>query len=252
VTSPGTGDVTHGGSVSGDHPEATSGVGGSRPVTPVVVGGPAGSRRATLDDVRGVVVAWDPSPAAATATAWGVAEAKRRGRPLWLVHADEWGVAHLGWRLGHAARRRMSAAAHEALRRAVAATAAEHPDVPVRGCLLAALAPQLLLAVSDRADVVVVGSEGLGGVTRMLLGSTSRAGAAGGGCPTVVVRHPGSAGAPRGGDAPVVVGIAGDAAGEAALDAAADWAAGTRRPLVVVRAWSVPPAPDLDDVPDTL
>ncbi|WP_067669210.1 universal stress protein [Nocardia miyunensis] len=68
-----------------------------------------------------------------------------------------------------------------------------HPDVPVRSIVLRDQPARALLAESDNAQLVVVGSRGRGGFTGMLLGSTSRALVQSVECPIMVAREPGVA-----------------------------------------------------------
>ena len=106
-----------------------------------------------------------------------------------------------------------------------------------------------LQAESADAALVVLGDRGLGGFTGLLLGSVAVSLAAHAACPVVVVRGPEfDASAPR--VEPVVVGVDGSPASEAAFAFAA--AALHAVPLVAVHAWCdlvVDPtvAPLLDD-----
>jgi nucleotide-binding universal stress UspA family protein len=89
-----------------------------------------------------------------------------------------------------------------------------------------------LLVEAEHARELVVGSRGLGGFTRMLLGSTSAAVSQHASCPVVVVVH--GQGDSAG---PVVVGLDGSAAGEQALGYAFQVAARAGAVLCAVHAW---------------
>ncbi|AHH18315.1 putative universal stress protein [Nocardia nova SH22a] len=69
-----------------------------------------------------------------------------------------------------------------------------HPGVTVRSAVFRAEPARTLLAESDHAQLVVVGSRGRGGFTGMLLGSTSAAMAQSVDCPIIIARGPASDG----------------------------------------------------------
>ena len=100
----------------------------------------------------------------------------------------------------------------------------------------------VLTAESERAQLVVIGDRGLGGVTGLLLGSVATALAAHAESPVVVVRGDDEDPDPS---APIVVGVDGSPVSEAALAFAFDAAAARGVPLVAVHTWwdvSVDPA----------
>ncbi|WP_019926546.1 universal stress protein [Nocardia sp. BMG111209] len=67
-----------------------------------------------------------------------------------------------------------------------------HPDVTVQRILVQDHPTRAILDISDRAQLVVVGSHGRGGFTGMLIGSTSSALAHSVECPIIVARGPGA------------------------------------------------------------
>lgn len=73
-----------------------------------------------------------------------------------------------------------------------AVRAAFQGDLPdrFRQSILPGPAAEVLLAQSDRAAMLVVGSRGRGGFSRLLLGSVSAACAAHARCPVLIVRAP--------------------------------------------------------------
>lgn len=95
-----------------------------------------------------------------------------------------------------------------------------------------------LVDASVHADLVVVGSRGLGGFRELLLGSVSAVVAERALCPVAVVRE--TSHHPAG---PVVVGVDGSAHGQAALQWAAAEARARDVALEVVHAWSSAPVP---------
>jgi nucleotide-binding universal stress UspA family protein len=92
---------------------------------------------------------------------------------------------------------------------------------------------EVLGSEARRAQLLVLGDRGLGGVAGLVLGSVAVALAAHGACPVVIVR-----GEPRNQEGPVVVGVDGSSVSEAALAFAFDAAAARGVELVVVHAWS--------------
>lgn len=185
-----------------------------------------------------IVVGVDGSESALDAVRWAAHEADRRNTPLRLVHAcyvmpvrhprqvappPEYHEAILGQ-----GRHWLNQAA-EAARVAV-------PGVTLSTDLRAGVAGDVLVGESEAAQLVVLGTRGLGGFTGLLLGSVSVAVSAHAHSPVVVVRgvagndHPPEAG-------PVVVGVDGSPLSDAACEFAFAAAAERRVPLVAVHAW---------------
>lgn len=98
---------------------------------------------------------------------------------------------------------------------------------------------RVLLDLAHTSDLLVVGSHGLGVLSRFVLGSVSARCAAHAECPVVVVRH--------GDDAPVrphvLVGVDDSPSASAALRWAMDYADLAEVPLTVVHAAAPPPPP---------
>lgn len=123
-----------------------------------------------------VVVGVDGSPDSVAAVAAGAQEAERHGAVLQVVHA--WEEPALLLAQGYVppdltARLRESEAA--VLARATAGLADRFPDLEVERTLVKAQPATALLAAGSHARLVVVGSRGLHGVSRLLVGSTSHA-----------------------------------------------------------------------------
>lgn len=187
---------------------------------------------------RSVVSGIDGSETALQAVRWAAAEATQRRSPLRLVSAYAAPAGRLvgdpGLGVDYRTVVRDSAARHLA----AAATAATvvAPDLAVQQVLVEGFPISALQAQSVDAALVVLGDRGLGGFTGLLLGSVAVGLAAHAACPVVVVRGPEfDTSAPR--VEPVVVGVDGSAASEAAVAFAFEAAALRAVPLVAVHAW---------------
>ena len=188
---------------------------------------------------RPVVVGVDGSGSGYRAVEWAAAEAVRRGVALRLVSAFSWTtsdhptrqsgrVAQYRDQLLEAARHRLSRAARiaEDTGLGVATTQQVEIGAPI----------EVLGSEARRAQLLVLGDRGLGGMAGLLVGSVAVGLAAHGACPVVIVRgeHGGAGNAER----PVVVGIDDSSISDAALAFAFDAAAARGVGLVVVHAWS--------------
>lgn len=179
-----------------------------------------------------IVVGYDGSIQAAAAVDWAAAEAARRGVRLTVLHAADYAVVLPG-----ALPTRpnpFEAAATGVTRDGVERARSRAPGLDVDAeTHVARVAPALVQASKD-AQLLVVGSRGHGEVTAALLGSVAFAVTAEAACPVVVVR--GATGCP-GPERPVVVGVDRWPAAQPALRFAAETAAGTAAPLLVVSAY---------------
>jgi nucleotide-binding universal stress UspA family protein len=188
-------------------------------------------------NAHSIVVGVDGSPDALGAVRWGAAEAARTGATLRLVHAfdhaadgvvglpglgDEYRTALLGQ-----ARRLLTDAAEVARREAA--------GVPVEEHLVTGYPIPVLVEETRHAALVVVGGRGRTRLGELLAGSVASALAAHGRCPAVVVR--GGAPDPT---RPIVLGVDGTPAGEAAVAFAFAAASARHVPLVAVHAWPLP------------
>ena len=136
-----------------------------------------------------VVVGIDGSTGARQALRWAIAEARFRGAVLDVVHA--WHPPYLG---GHPYAVPVpdpdlyEGAARQVLHDALAAEDVTGLSRPVEEILtLAGSAASALLEASKGADLIVVGSRGLGGFGELLLGSVSHQVAHHATCPVVIV-----------------------------------------------------------------
>lgn len=134
---------------------------------------------------RRIVVGLDASDTARRALHWAQAAARRRGATTTVVHT---------WHLPYAAGYPMAGAVLDpaVIESDAQATldqllAGEHFDLPVEKVVTMGSPASAILDAARGADLIVVGSRGLGGFRGMLLGSTSTQLAHHATCPVVVV-----------------------------------------------------------------
>lgn len=186
-----------------------------------------------------VVVGVDGSASSLAAAEVAAQEARLRGAGVRVVHAFIWPAIHvpmgpspLGPPEG-GIRNMVERLVAEAVERARAAA----PEVDVSHAVVTGEPLTVLEAQSRSAELVVVGSRGMGGFVGLLVGSTAVHLAAHGRCPVLVVREqPGTKG-------PIVLGVDGSAAGERAVDFAFAEAALRKAPLLALHAWTTWNAP---------
>jgi nucleotide-binding universal stress UspA family protein len=187
---------------------------------------------------RAVVAGVDGSECGLQAVRWGAAEASRRRLPLRLVAVHSWPMGGLAGDpgLGVDPRAVLREAVLGQLSTAAAAAARVAPGLEVEQVEVTGYPVPVLQAESTGAELVVLGDRGLGGFTGLLIGSVASALAAHASCPVVVVRGPEPdyvAPLPE----PVVVGVDGSPASEAAVAFAFEAASLRRVPLVAVHVW---------------
>ncbi|MCB5163857.1 universal stress protein [Streptomyces bambusae] len=193
----------------------------------------------------------DGSKAGLAAADWAAREAELRGAVLELVHADDWPqnapfaaplpVSRHRW-------------ADDLLAQAWDRVSAGHPGLDVRIRRIDGLAAATALAsAAEDADLLVLGSRGLGPVAGFFVGSTGSDTIPLTETPVVLVRAAGArtsgSGRSRQGG-PVVLGVDLHSDCERLLGFACEEADRHACPLVVVHGWSPPPilsyAPALD------
>jgi nucleotide-binding universal stress UspA family protein len=151
----------------------------------VVVRGPEPDRMAPRSEP--VVVGVDGSPEGEAAVAFAFEAAALRGVPLVAVHTwldvlvDPTMAPLIDWDVIEAEER-------EVLAERVAGWTEKYPDVDVRRLVTRDRPAHALVQESGRAQLVVVGSRGRGGISGMLLGSVSQALLHHAACPVVVAR----------------------------------------------------------------
>ncbi|MGW6390968.1 universal stress protein [Streptomyces sp. NPDC055103] len=172
-------------------------------------------------------------------------EARWRDAGLRIVHAFHWPVARVPlWQaLPMPTRDEIQRMAEDLVTAAVERARAVAPSVDVTHAVVLGAPLTVLEAQSGAAELVVVGSRGVGGFVGLMVGSTAVRLAAHGRCPVLVVRDsPEPAG-------PIVLAVEGSRAGAAAVDFAFAEAALRGVGLVALHAWTtwnapVPPPQD--------
>ena len=144
-----------------------------------------GARRPTGHEQ--VVVGVDGSETAQRALNWALDEARRRQAAVEVVHA--WippllAVPRLAYNYGP-----FDEAARSILDGALDRADTSNLPVPVRRTIRAGSGGHVLVEQANDADLVVVGSRGLGGFQGLLLGSVSHQITHHSSCPVVVIPH---------------------------------------------------------------
>ena len=177
-----------------------------------------------------IVIGVDGSTAADHALAWAIDEARRRTSPLLLVHAWTYAIG------GHAAvadtLTLLADASQSLLDRVVSEARGCAPDLDISGALVQHAPTTALVAASEGAELLVVGSHGHGALSSVFLGSVADGCVRHAHAPVVVVRpeaeeHAGA----------IVVGVDGSTASLAALRWARDEAQRRGAPVVALHAW---------------
>jgi nucleotide-binding universal stress UspA family protein len=145
----------------------------------------------TTSHLGKIAVGVDGSECAKRALAWAIAEAKLRGAEVVAVHAYQvpvvvpapGGFAYTIPDLD------FEAEARQSLDNAIKEVAGGADDVHIERRVVQRGAPEALIRASDAADLLVVGSRGLGGFKGLLLGSVSHQCAHHAHCPVVIIPH---------------------------------------------------------------
>ncbi|ATO63265.2 universal stress protein [Mycobacterium avium subsp. hominissuis] len=189
---------------------------------------------------RGILVCVDGSAASDAAVAWAAREAAMRRLPITVIHAVAPVV--VGWRVGQlysdmpAWQQDGAQQVIDQARKIVIANqgGGTPPEMRIE-IIYSAVTPTLIDASRD-AWMIVAGSQGLGALGRLLLGSVTAALLAHAHRPVVVVHTDDHAA--RAADAPVLVGTDGSPASEPAIALAFDEAARRGVGVVALHAWS--------------
>lgn len=188
---------------------------------------------------RHVIVGFDGSDHSSVAVDWAAAEAASRGARLTLLAAMVVPVSGVGGRFGAVLSPDAVDAMLQSMRDQVDArvteVSARHPGLQVDARVVLGSPAFALVEESEGADLVVVGSRGLGGFTGLLVGSVGTQVATHATCPAVVVRQE-----PAPSHDVVVVGVDGSELSLAALDFAFDIAERRGWRVRAVHAWELP------------
>lgn len=184
---------------------------------------------------RPVVAGIDGSRQSLVAVDWAAAEAELRQRPLRLVHAFEWPEfnVRLGPPPGAPAEAGFQNMAQAIVDEAQARVRTAYPHLAVTADCVEGFRRPVLVAAAREADLMVVGSRGLGTVGALVIGSTTAELAARAVCPVVIV--PEHAPEPTAGD--IVVGVDTSPQSRPALQFALDEAHRRGTTVRVVYAW---------------
>ncbi|MGW7520951.1 universal stress protein [Streptomyces sp. NPDC054796] len=141
---------------------------------------------------RSVAAGVDGSPESLAAAGWAAREAVLRDLPLWLVYADETLTTKASSLPELAVPRER---AEDMLDRSRSLLSACHPGLTVEADRIVQNPREALRAVTEQAELLVLGSVGLSGAAGFLLGSVGHATVARAHCPVVLVRADGVNGA---------------------------------------------------------
>ncbi|NMD95801.1 MULTISPECIES: universal stress protein [unclassified Rhodococcus (in: high G+C Gram-positive bacteria)] len=207
-----------------------------------------------MSEPNPIVVAVDGSEASTNAVIWAARSAAARALPLHIVtvvhipafyYSEPYLAQSFHEEMKATARDRLDSAAMMARQ-----IVDDSGRVEVTTEQLEGKVASTLVAVSAKADRLVVGSRGLGEVKGLLAGSVSTAVASHAVAPVVVVRGRTLDGAPPA-EGPVVVGVDGSESCRAAVEAAFVEASSRGATLVAVNVWSdVSVQPSLGAVPE--
>lgn len=189
-----------------------------------------------FEDRSAVVVGVDGSEEARRALRWAAATAIKTNRPLHIVHTWLWPAFRvpLGPVPGAAPSSGLRAAAERVLQTARREVEGSWPGIDLTTVLVYGEPAVVLVDMSRDAEIVVVGSRGLGGFSGLLLGSVGLHVSSRAHCPVVVVR-----GEERETGA-VIVGVDGSEGSVTALERAFETSAALGARLVALTTWDFP------------
>jgi nucleotide-binding universal stress UspA family protein len=189
---------------------------------------------------HGILVCIDGSAASDAAVAWATREAVTRDVPFTLMHAVPPIV--VGWPVGQLYAKmpewQKDSGQHvvDQARKTLSANLGESEPPEIHTETVYSNAVPALIDASKDAWMLVAGSQGLGALGRLLVGSVTTALIHHAHCPVAVIHSDG--GALPHSNAPVLLGIDGSPASEAATALAFDEASRRGVELVALHAWS--------------
>jgi nucleotide-binding universal stress UspA family protein len=139
----------------------------------------------------GIVVGLDGSSHSHKALAWAVQEAAIRNTPLTVLTVHQAVVGYAGGPTTYPGDQAETAKARDAAQAEVESVLGEvgaNRPADVTVTAVHGLPAQELVAASENADLIVVGSRGTGGFARLLLGSVTGQIAEHASCPVTIVR----------------------------------------------------------------
>lgn len=186
-----------------------------------------------------IVVGYDGSPDARAALDWAVREAAARRLGIRVVYAEPElsGLEGAALMLSEEPGGQPALPPQGPALMAQAAEAVERAGVPVRTIATDGAPASLLVDQSRDAQMVVIGSRGMGSVSSAILGSTVSHVASHAHCPVIVIQANGNA------EGPVVVGIDGSAESEETLEWAIDHASRHGLDVEVLHSYAIPVYP---------
>ena len=191
---------------------------------------------------RTITVGLDGSPESRAAAEWAAREAQRRGLPVKLVHTWEPIPEHLA-EATHRGAETLQHWTERIPREAAEGLRLHHPGVEVTTEQLTGPPAEALARAAKDAELLVLGSRGLGGLGGFVVGSIGLVVVAHTERPVVLVRAGEQTAHEHGADEtrPVVLGLDVGHPDEALLGFAFDAAARRNVPLHVVHGWNPPP-----------
>jgi nucleotide-binding universal stress UspA family protein len=184
-----------------------------------------------------VAVGVDGSEPSMAAVQWAAAEAASRQVPLRIVHAQVWRGSNEQFTIGVSAQEDW---AQDRVRAAWRKASKQHPDLEITGDVTAEAPAKVLLDALHDAELLVLGSRGVGMVAGFLTGSVALPVVAHATAPVVLIREEQrqetedeDAASRR----PVVVGLDLQHRSDPVLEFALEAAARTGRRLRVVHVW---------------
>lgn len=138
-----------------------------------------------------IVVGVDGSPGSINALRWALGQARRTGARLQLVNAWSYpySVAPMAIAIPMPTTDEMAHVASSTLKSAMEDLGGDSLEVDVEYTIVEGSAAEALVNAAAGAALLVVGSRGLGGFSRLLLGSVSHHAAHHTPCPIVIVPH---------------------------------------------------------------